>query len=246
MVLTKLDKIFLDDPKRMDMGKGKLSIRYNVSQQQVVRSRDRVRRIINATQAVPEKPKRRMFFDIEVSANVVLSWRIGQKVYLSPDDIIKERAIICICWKWEGESTVHSLEWNKGDDKSLLEKFSKVIDTADEVITQNGDAFDIKWLRARCLYHGIKVSSKFNSIDTLKMARAGFKFNSNKLDYMGQFLGLGKKIKTEYSLWKEIMLNNCPIAMGKMVKYCQQDVNLLQEVYNKLQTLCPVKKFKYN
>ena len=79
---------------------------------------------------------------------------------------------------------------------------------------------------------------KFNSIDTLKMARAGFKFNSNKLDYMGDYLGLGQKIKTEFNLWKDITLKNCPIAMNKMVKYCKRDVTLLEEVYNKLQPYC--------
>lgn len=198
-------------------------------------------------QVIAEKnrPKRRLFFDLEVSANIVFSWRIGHNIDLSPDNIIQERAIICACYKWEGETKVHSLKWDKGDDKELLEKFAKIIDSADEVITQNGDAFDIKWLRTRCIYHGIPVSPKFNSIDTLKMARAGFKFNSNKLDYMGQYLSLGKKIKTEYNLWKEIMLNNNSDSMKKMVDYCKQDVNLLESVYQKLQAFSPVKKFKY-
>ena len=191
------------------------------------------------------KPKKRLFFDLEVSPNIVLSWNVGREISLSPDDIIHERAIICACYKWEHSPKVHSIEWKKGDDKDLLLKFSKIIDSADEVVTQNGDSFDIKWLRARCIYHRIPISPKFNSIDTLKMARAGFKFNSNKLDYMGQFLGLGKKIKTEYNLWKNIALKNDPVSMKKMVVYCKQDVLLLEEVYKTLQPYCPPKRFKY-
>lgn len=248
MMLTKMDKIFLDNPKRMRMGKGKLSKNYRVTPQEVELARAKVRNMLSVGNSVTlnrPKQKKRLFFDLEVSANIVFSWRIGRDICLSPDDIIKERAIICVCYKWEGDSTVHSIEWNKGDDKDLLVKFSKIINTADEVITQNGDSFDIKWLRARCIYHDIEVSPKFNSIDTLKMARAGFKFNSNKLDYMGQFLNLGKKIKTDYGLWKDIMLNNSKPAMDKMVIYCKQDVNLLEQVYKKLQKFCPEKKFKY-
>jgi len=195
--------------------------------------------------AEKNRPRKKLFFDLEVSANIVFSWRIGKDVDLSPDSIIQERAIICACYKWEGDDRVYSLKWNKGDDKDLLEKFSKIIDSADEVVTQNGDAFDIKWLRTRCIYHGIPVSPKFNSIDTLKMARSGFKFNSNKLDYMGKFLSLGQKIKTEYNLWKDITLNNSKVAMDKMVEYCKQDVTLLEQVYQKLQAFSPVKKFKY-
>lgn len=191
------------------------------------------------------RPKRRLYFDIEVSANIVFTWRIGRDLSINPDDIIQERAIICACYKWEGEDRVHSIEWNRGDDRELVKKLAKILDSADEVVTQNGDNFDIKWLRTRCLYHGVTLSVKFNSLDTLKMARAGFKFNSNKLDYMGKFLGLGEKIKTEGELWRDITLKNDKVAMGKMVTYCKQDVALLEKVYKKLQVLSPVKKFKY-
>lgn len=191
------------------------------------------------------KPKKRLFFDLEVSPNIVFSWTVGRDIDLSPESIIQERAIICVCYKWEGENKVHHIEWRKGNDKDLVVKFAKIIDSADEIITQNGDAFDIKWLRTRCIYHQVPVSPKFNSIDTLKMARSGFKFNSNKLDYMGGYLGVGKKIKTEFNLWKDITLNNSAKAMNKMVTYCKQDVELLENVYNKLQKYCPVKKFKY-
>ena len=127
----------------------------------------------------------------------------------------------------------------------MLKEFSKIIDSADEIVTQNGDKFDIKWLRARCIYHGIPISNKFNSIDTLKMARAGFNFNSNKLEYVGSFLGVGEKLKTGYYLWKRIVLNDDPDAMKQMIAYCEEDVRLLERVYNKLQPYCPVKKFKY-
>ncbi len=192
-----------------------------------------------------DRPKKVLYFDLEVSANIVFSWRIGRDVALTPDNIIQERAIICVSYKWAHEDEVQSISWNKGDDKQLLEKFAKIIDSADIVVTQNGDSFDIKWLRARCIYHGIPVSPKFNSIDTLKMARAGFKFNSNKLDYLGQYLGLGKKLDTGYGLWKDITLNNDKEAMKKMVSYCEQDVLLLEKVHQKLKAYCPTKKFKF-
>lgn len=191
-----------------------------------------------------KRPKKRLFFDIEVSANIVFSWSIGE-VRLSHDDIIKERSIICVCYKWEHEKEVHSLEWNKGDDSQLVKKFAKIISSADEVVTQNGDSFDIKWFRTRCLFHGVPIPPKLNSIDTLKMARAAFRFNSNKLDYMGQFMNVGKKIKTDYSLWKEITLYNSNVAMKKMVDYCKQDVLLLEKVYKNLIPFVPPKKFKY-
>lgn len=195
--------------------------------------------------AEKNKPKRRLFFDIEVSANIVFSWNVGHKITIPYENIIRERAIICVCYKWEGDDKVYSIEWDNGDDKKLLERFTKIIDSADEVITQNGDNFDIKWLRTRCLYHDIDISPKFNSIDTLKMARNGFRMNSNRLDYMGQYLGEGQKIKTDHTLWRDITLNNDKAALTRMVDYCKGDVVLLERIYQKLQKFVPTKKFKY-
>lgn len=205
---------------------------------------DRLIEIYNKIVEQRNKPKRKLFFDIETSPNIVFSWSIGRKINIDYDNIIDERAIICICWKFEDEDKVHHLTWNNGDDREMLEKFTKVVDSADIVIGQNSDAFDIKWLRARCVYHGIEISPKFNSIDTMKLAKSGFRFNSNRLDYMGQYLGEGKKIKTEYNLWKEVVLNKDKEALAKMVDYCKQDVKLLERVYNRLKNYVPKKKFE--
>lgn len=192
-----------------------------------------------------ELPKKKLFFDIEVSPDIVLSWGVGNKISIGHDSIIQERAIICICWKWAGEDKVYSLKWDKGCDKEMVKRFAKIADSADEIIAQNGDNFDIKWLRTRCLYHNIHISPKFNSLDTLKMARQNFRFNANRLDYMGKFLGYGGKIKTDYDMWKNILLHNDNKAMTLMVDYCKEDVILLEKVYNRLQEYCPIKKFRY-
>ena len=74
------------------------------------------------------------------------------------------------------------------------------------------------------------------TIDTLKIARQKFRFNSNRLNYIADFLGLGQKIKTEYSLWKDILLQKDKIAMGKMIKYCKKDVILLEKVFKELRS----------
>lgn len=198
-------------------------------------------------QIVEEKnrPKKRLFFDIEVSPNIVLSWSVGYELDIPHDNIIQERAIICICWKWEGDDKINSLQWNKGCDKELLQKFAKVLDSADEVVTQNGDAFDIKWVRTRCIYHRIPLSAKFNSYDTLKMAKVSFRFNSNRLDYMGKFLGIGGKIKTEPDLWKNILMHGDKKSLNDMITYCKMDVQRLEEVFQQLKEYTPPKKFKY-
>jgi uncharacterized protein YprB with RNaseH-like and TPR domain len=185
---------------------------------------------------------KRLFFDIETSPNIGLFWSAGYKKNISHDDIIKERAIICIAYKWADEDKTHCLTWDKNqDDKTLLEKFIKIANEADELIGHNGDRFDLPWIRTRCLFHRIPVFPNYITLDTLKSARSKFYFNSNKLDYIAKFLGLGQKISTSYSLWKNIVLNKDDKALKEMVEYCKMDVILLEKVYNELSTYIPHK-----
>jgi uncharacterized protein YprB with RNaseH-like and TPR domain len=179
--------------------------------------------------------RRRLFFDIETSPNIGLFWEAGYKKNITTDNIIRERAIICICYKWEDEKEVYALQWDaKQNDKKMLEQFVKVANTANELVGHNGDKFDLAWIRTRCLFHGIDMFPTYQTIDTLKVARSKFRFQSNRLNYIAEFLGLGGKIKTEFNLWKDILLNKDKVAMEKMIKYCKKDVSLLEEVYKLL------------
>jgi uncharacterized protein YprB with RNaseH-like and TPR domain len=179
--------------------------------------------------------RKRLFFDIETSPNIGLFFTAGYKLNIGYESIIKERAIICICYKWEDSKEIHSLNWDENQcDKAMLKAFVEVADSATELVGHNGDKFDLAWIRTRCLYHGLEMFPKYTTIDTLKISRSKFKFNSNKLDYISKFLHIGKKIKTDYSLWKKILLESDPVAMAKMIKYCKNDVVILEKVYKKL------------
>jgi len=64
--------------------------------------------------------RKRLFFDCEVSSNIAMVWQPGHKVSIGVESIIKERAIICICYKWESEKETHALTWdNKQCDKKI-------------------------------------------------------------------------------------------------------------------------------
>ncbi len=180
--------------------------------------------------------RKRLFFDIETSPNIGLFWEAGYKKNIDYSNIIKERAIICICYKWEESKEVFEVHWDsKQCDKALLQKFIKISNEADELVGHNGDRFDLAWIRTRCLFHGIEMFPNYITIDTLKIARSKFKFNSNKLNYIADFLGIGQKIKTEFGLWKDIVLHKDKKAMDAMIKYCKKDVILLEKVYKALQ-----------
>lgn len=187
-----------------------------------------------SNQSTKQRKFKRLFFDIETSPNIVYSWNVGRKINLDYTNIVEERAIITICYKWEHEKTVHHLKWNKGNDKAMLQEFSKVMNEADECIGHNSDNFDTKWVRTRCLYHNISMLPEFTSIDTLKVSRGSFRFNSNRLNYIGQYLGVGKKKDTGgFDLWKDVLKGSTK-ALNHMIAYCKQDVLLLEKVFHKL------------
>lgn len=200
-------------------------------------------RCYNNKCSVPVKAKR-LYYDIETSYNITKSWRVGREVNLNHGDIIHERAIICVSYKWEGEDKVHTLKWENGCDKKLVQKFIAVMNEADELVGHNIDRYDTKFVRTRALIHGIPTLPKYTSYDTLKQARRHFSLNSNKLDYLAKVLGFGGKLKhAGLPMWDDIVLYSV-FGMGKfkkykkslkkMIKYCEKDVVLTEMVYNKL------------
>ena len=197
-------------------------------------SKEQERELIKLRQ--PQHQIKRLFFDIETSPNIVFAWRIGYNLSLQTHDIIEERKIICISYKWEGEDKIHSLTWDKNQcDKQMLIDFVNVANQADELIAHNGDRFDIKWIRTRCIFHRVPMFSQYKTLDTLKKAKSGFNFNSNKLDYIAQFLGVGAKIKHRgFDMWKDV-LKGSKEAMQEMVVYCEGDIIVLEDVFSTMQ-----------
>jgi DNA polymerase III epsilon subunit-like protein len=108
-------------------------------------------------------------------------------------------------------------------------------------VAHNGDGFDLPWLKTRCIFHGLPTFPTYKTVDTLQWARRKFYFNSNRLDYIAKFLGLGGKIKTEFGLWKKIVLHRDAAALKQMADYCKRDVALLQQVYARIAPHVPCK-----
>ena len=176
----------------------------------------------------------RMFWDIETSPNVGLFWRAGRKQWIPYENIIRESAIICICWKWEGAKKIHSLTWDKGDDREMIGAFIAEAEKADEMVAHYGDRFDLPWFNAQCLKHGFEAPVQSKTIDTCVIAKRRFHLNSNRLDYLAKLLLGEGKTPTEYDWWVKILLENDKAALAKMVKYCKVDVGLLERIYERL------------
>ena len=188
-----------------------------------------------------------ILFDIETSHNIVASFRLSNDDYIPHTNIIQERYVICAAWKELHKPTIHAVSTlddprrykrTPHDDYHVIKTLRDVLSEADVIVAHNGDQYDIKFLNARALAHGFQPLPPIQSIDTYKVAKQQFLLNSNRLDYLGAFLGLGRKIKTDVELWLGVLRGE-PEAVRKMVTYNKQDVVLLEKVFLKLQPYIP-------
>ena len=179
-----------------------------------------------------------LIYDLETSPNIGWFWRAGFKQNINTNQILQERAIICVSYKWLGEDTVYNLNWDSNQcDRFLIEQFVEVLNEADLIIAHNGDRFDIKWLRTRALFHRIPMLPNYKQFDTLKVAKSKLYLNSNRLDYISKFLGFEGKIETTPDLWNKVVIKNDRDALNGMLDYCDEDVRQLEKVYNELKYL---------
>ena len=150
--------------------------------------------------------------------------------------------MLSFAYKWQGSDKIHIhalpdyplFKKDKENDKHLIEDLHDLFDEADVLIAHNGDRFDIRKSNARFITQGLRPPSPYKSIDTLKAARRFFQFDSNKLNDLGQYLGVGRKLPhTGFDLWSRCMRGE-KSAWKTMKEYNARDIVLLERVYEKL------------
>jgi uncharacterized protein YprB with RNaseH-like and TPR domain len=162
---------------------------------------------------------------------------------LSYEQIIEERRIITAAFNWEGKNKIYDFSWDKNrEDAKLVEDLTGEMNEADEIVAHYGDGFDVPWVRTRAMKHSIVVPN-WKSVDTKAWASRYFFLNSNKLDYLAKFLGIGTKIRTEYDLWKQATGGTdkqSKAAVRRMCAYNRHDTALLKPVHTILSKYCPL------
>lgn len=180
-----------------------------------------------------------ILLDIENSPLTIYAWQTYDANALK---VLERSKIISVAWKELGsnECFVKAVCDFKGykagqiDDSKLVSEIWQVLDDADIVIAHNGRDFDIKKLNASFVMNGLSPPSDYQVIDTLKEARKYFKFDSNNLNALGQYLSVGEKLSTGgFDLWSNCIAGDLD-SWATMKEYNIGDVLLLEKVYLKL------------
>lgn len=182
-----------------------------------------------------------LIMDIETAPMLAYLWSLWQHgVSLNA----MEHTSYVLCWaaKWLGDDEVMSdalcfdddYEAGYEDDHRMIEGIWDLLDEADFVVAHNGDKFDIKRLNTRFVLAGMPRPNPYKSIDTLKIVKRCFAFDSNKLEHLLQeFFGYGKDDVGGMETWIACLKGD-PYAWEKMISYNESDVTKLEELYLKI------------
>lgn len=171
-----------------------------------------------------------LLLDIETAPNTAYIWGIF-KENIPLARLIESGYVMCFSAKWYNDNNiVFKSVWNDGT-KNMLSTIHSMMDEADAIVHYNGNRFDIPTLNREFIINGFLPPSPSKQIDLYLTVRKVFKFVSNKLDYVAQQLGVGKKHDTSFELWVGCMHEDKE-AQHTMEKYNKNDVVILEGVYN--------------
>lgn len=189
---------------------------------------------------VKPKKARILLYDIETAPNLAYVWGKYEQDVIAYED---EWHMLSFAYKWLGEKRTHVMalpdfkktyKKDKTNDVELVKALHALFSEADIVIAHNGNAFDQKKTNARMIQHGLTPPVPYKQIDTRNVARKYFKFNSNRLDDLGESLEVGRKVKHPgFEMWLGCMAGHNK-SWDQMKKYNKQDVVLLEKVYEKM------------
>jgi DNA polymerase elongation subunit (family B) len=137
-----------------------------------------------------------LLLDIETSPNSAYVWGLYDQ-NIGINQMIESSQVLCYCAKWLGDKEVVFDSIHKSSRKKMLKGIHGLINEADGLVTYNGNKFDLPILNKEFLLHNLNPPSPSKKIDLLRTVRSNFRFTSNKLDYVSQQLGLGKKVEHE-------------------------------------------------
>lgn len=187
-----------------------------------------------------------LYIDLEVSKSITATY--GLKVpskYISPENLFREYFVICWSASYVGSNTVWSdcvtteevIKWRDtgySPDGRILSRLQELMASADLIAGHNVDRYDVKRANTRFLRNGLEPVTDKKTLDTLKIAKSKFAFESNTLDYIEQWMGLRGKDEITNADWNRIIATGDEKTLKRVLKYNKGDVTGGKAVLEKL------------
>ena len=121
---------------------------------------------------------------------------------------------------------------DRSNDYAIVRDIATELAKHAVIITHYGSSghFDLPYLRAKMVKHGLPILPPMFGIDTYRIAKANFAVSSRRLKSLGYYFGLGDKTDVEGSLWNEAAYNGSKEALDQIVEHNVQDCVLLENL----------------
>ena len=182
-----------------------------------------------------ETKKKILLYDLEVSRTIAEGY--GSRYDFRVVKFVRPQLLMCYAYKWLGDKKTHFVSRHDFKTyKEFVQALADLLGEADVTIAHNGISFDDKMANRFFVTEGINPPKPRKSIDTRREAKRWFRFESNKLDDLGDFLGVGRKETIGYADLEDDFMTDSPSkkTVQLMKKYNLQDVDLLEQIYLKL------------
>jgi DNA polymerase elongation subunit (family B) len=125
------------------------------------------------------------------------------------------------------------------DDKWMVKEIVDVIRSADMLVHQYGDGFDLPFLNTRALFWGLDPAPQIRTVDTWKVMRSTLALTRNSLKNGAAFLNGPDKQKEDNLDISEWMLaaHGDRKILASMLEYNIHDVLATEELYRRLRPL---------
>lgn len=159
-----------------------------------------------------------------------LSWHWDRwNVNIPTSMSVKPGEMCSFSARWYGEpkkENVYFSLWDHGKE-TMIRELRDRMDEADAEMGYNSDGFDRRHANTEITLAGVDRPSPSIQVDLYKVVKKHFKFESHKLDYVAQALGVGSKVQHEgFGLWIKVMEGD-EGARKRFEKYNRHDVDLL-------------------
>jgi RNase H-like protein len=183
-----------------------------------------------------------LLFDIETLPILAYTWGAWEQ-NINPIQVVKDWCILSYSAKWLGNPKIISdvllpQEAINRDDSRLMKNLWELIDKANIIIGHNSKRFDIKKINTRFWKHHFPKPSSYRHIDTLTSAKEVFGLTYNKLDYIAEFIGIQRKLETDFQLWADCDMGN-EQALQTMREYNERDSEIEEVIYLNMREWIP-------
>ena len=181
------------------------------------------------------------YFDLETSLMQGYFFDIWEQ-NIPMSRVTKQSHLLSASWAFNDEPAqgvrLTPEDVKTGNDLHVVISLIEALNSCDVAVSFNGRRFDFKRLNTRALFWGLPPVVIPKNIDLMLDAKRLFKFPSNSMQNISDYLSLEGKISTSSSrLWERCMefenYDVCQNALEEMLTYNLQDINATRDLHKR-------------